>query len=587
MRFSRITILQVIFLLVLFLAIGVRVLHLGNGPLSDFEAERALQAYRISKGETVDLSPGPVYSFLTGATFFLFIDDNFYARVWPLIAGCCLVAFAYLIRSLIGGKAALVLALGFALDAGLVAYSRSVNPNILAVGFGALVLGLLVNQKFLLAGIFGGLMLMSGPSAIQGLIGFSLTLFLGRILAALGYIEPLPALNFAVKPRAAWRPALIGFGGVVLVLGTLFFKFPEGLGALTDIIPAYLSGWMTASMVPGTRLLSVLVFYHPLAVIFGSLAIMRGWWRKEALSQWLSIFAAISFTLVFLYPNRQASGLLWALIPLWILAAVEITRYLPKMEVELLPASGQALLLTVLMALGWINLAGLGGVGGNENAFLRWAVIGGTILLSAVTSVLIALGWSTKTAQVGLVWGLLVGLGLYSIATMWGVSQLRPNGVQELTSSYPVTKNVTDFEVTLADLSQWRTGFHESLDIVVTTQVPSLKWVLRNWSETRFLSSIPSGELPAVIVNTAQQPSPSLSIGYRGQDFAWWTNPGWEGALPENWPRWLVFREAPQFDNYIVLWARGDLFPGGTLGLDEIEIPELEEDFFIEGIPIE
>lgn len=587
MKFSRITVEQGIFFLILLLAIGVRLLRLEDAPLTDFEAERALQAFQISNGENTGLSPGPAYSFLTGVLFFLFADDNFYARLWPLIAGCCLVIFAYLIRPLIGRKPALILALGFALDPGLVAFSRSVNQDMLAVGFGALALALAYNRKQLLAGIFGGLMVLSGPSALQGLIGFSLAWLLGNTLSSMGYIKPFPSVDHIEKPGPAWLSGLIGFGGVIVVVGTLFFRFPEGLGALTGVIPAYLNGWITASAVPAIRLISVLVFYHPIALIFGTIAIVRGWWRRETLTQWLSIWVGISFLLVLLYPSRQVSGLAWSLIPLWTLASIEIAQYFRLRDAEPLPALGQALLITVLMALGWLNLAGLGTTGGDESAFLRWAVIGGTILLGAVTSVLIALGWSSKTAQQGLAWGLLFGLGLYSIATMWGVSQLRPNGEQELTSTYPVTKNVRDFQVTLADLSKWRTGFNDSLDVVATTSMPSLKWVLRNWSESRYLTSIPSGELPSVIINTEDQPSPSLSIGYRGQDFAWWTNPAWGGALPENWPRWLVFRDAPQIDSHIVLWARGDLFPGGTLGSIDEDVPLLEEEFPLEGLPVE
>lgn len=587
MRFSRITIFQGVFLLVICLAIGVRILNLGNAPLTDFEADQALQAFQISKGGGVDLTPGPAYAFLTGATFFIFADDNFYARLWPLIAGFSLVLFAYLIRSIIGRKAALILAIGFALDAGLVAFSRNVNQDMLVVGFAALALALIYNRRFLLAGLFIGLMLLSGPAAIQGLLGFGFTWILGRTLTALGIVQPFPYRISTERFKLTWRQILIGVGGVVVIFGTLFFQYPTGLDALTGIIPAYLSGWVNSSLVPWTRMLAVLVFYHPIALIFGLAGIIRGWLRKDALSQWLSFSAVIYLLLAIFYPGRQVSDLMWMIIPLWILAAIEISHFIRLKDAEPLPAIGQAMLLSLLMALGWINLAGLGGLGGNENSFLRWAVIGGTILLAGVTTVLISLGWSIKTAQLGLVWGLLIGLGLYSIATTWGISQLRPNGEQELTSFYPVTKNVADFRVTLAELSRWRTGFDRSLDVVVMTWNPSLRWVLRNWPQAKYLDSIPSGLLPEVIIKTADQPAPDLSVGYRGQDFSWWTAPGWSGALPENWPRWLVFRDAPKVDNHIVLWARGDLFPGGTLTKDESDTSESGEELPIEGLPVQ
>jgi hypothetical protein len=119
----------------------------------------------------------------------------------------------------------------------------------------------------------------------------------------------------------------------------------------------------------------------------------------------------------------------------------------------------------------------------------------------------------------------------------------------------------------------------------VTNSSASLRWELRNWPEVRFLSSVPIGELPSVIINSEDQPSPNLSIGYRGQDFAWWASPTWQGALPDNWPDWLVFRNSPQNQSHVILWARSDIFPGGVLVSDEDESPQLIEDLRIEREP--
>ena len=127
----------------------------------------------------------------------------------------------------------------------------------------------------------------------------------------------------------------------------------------------------------------------------------------------------------------------------------------------------------------------------------------------------------------------------------------------------------------------------DTLDVVLTNSAPSLRWEMRNWSEARFLTSIPAGELPSVIITSQDQPEPNLALGYRGQDFAWWSYPNWEGALPENWPGWLVFRNAPQIDTNIILWARTDLFPGGVLSLEESSPPISEQEIPFGQLPIE
>jgi hypothetical protein len=110
---------------------------------------------------------------------------------------------------------------------------------------------------------------------------------------------------------------------------------------------------------------------------------------------------------------------------------------------------------------------------------------------------------------------------------------------------------------------------------------------MRNWDKAKFLPSIPIGELPSLIINSDDQPEPNLSLGYRGQDFVWWVTHGWEGALPANWPRWLVFRDAPQENRKIVLWARVDLFPGGILVEGDETSTVIDEELPASSLPVE
>lgn len=587
MKINRITVEQILYFIIILVALGIRILNIGEIPLSDFEAERVLQAFHVSRGESTNFSPGPAFPLLTGGIFFLLSDNNAYARILPILAGCCLVLFPYFIRSLIGRKAAIIMAIGLALDPALVAFSRIAGTEFLAVGFGVMMLGLAYNRRPILAGIFGGLMILSGPSAIQGLLGFVFVWIVGDALSRRNVLAPVIWKVPGDNQQKALRSGLFAAGIVILILGTLFFIFPKGLGSLTSILPAYLAGWTTVSGISTSRLLASLAFYNTIAIIFGVLAIVQGWQRGHAVSQWLSLWVGVFFLLVIIYPARDIFSLAWLLVPLWGLAAIEIARYFRIQDAELLPALGQALLILILLALGWLNLTGLSMSRGDTQAYqLRWAVIGGTVLLGGVTTILIGLGWSKKTAQQGLVWGLLLGLGFYSISSMWGLSQLRPTGEQELFAPIPISKNEGDLQTTLGDLSEWKTGSRDTLDIVLTTSAPTLRWEMRNWSNARFLNSVPIGELPSIIINQEDQPEPNLSIGYRGQGFAWSIYPDWQGALPENWPSWLVFRDAPQTVKNIILWARGDLFPGGVIGEPGEPIVDDEGDFPIGELPV-
>ncbi len=579
---------HVLYFLILGLAFGIRILNIDHVPLSEVEASKALEAFTISKGGNPAFSPGPAYSIFTGITFFLFGDTNATARLWPILIGCCLVGFPYLIRSIIGRKAALIMALGLALSPTMVAFSRSANSEIMAAGFGMLAIGFLLNRKLISAGVFLGLMLLSGSPAIQGVIGIVITLLLGLVLTRLNAIEKLEELTPLGLTRKGIISGMVATLVVILLVGSLFFLHPSGLGAAASIIPHYFQGLVNASGTGIGKLLLALVIYSPVAIVFGTLSIIQAWRKKDAVSQWLSIWAGVSFLFLLLYPGSQVSSLVWTLIALWGLAGVELARYFKLESAETLPSIGQALLIFLLMALGWLNLVGLGSIGGVVEADqLRWAIIMGTIVLGGVTTLLIGLGWSVKTAQQGLVWGVLVGLSVYSVSVMWGVSQLRPNLGGELISSSNITLNSRDFQETLGDLSEWRTGIRDALDVILTTTSPSLMWEMRHWSEARFLPDVPVGELPSVIINTQDQPSPNLAIGYRGQDFVWRQTPGWSGLLPENWTRWLVFRDAPMNQTNIVMWARGDLFPGGVIGEAPAAVGGPDEDLPASGLPVE
>lgn len=577
MSIRRIDLFQVLSILAFALAFSVRLYQLGMAPLSDFESEPALQALHISRGDHSVLGHEPGYMLLSAALFYVFNDTNGFARFLPALAGSLLVLVPILLHSLLGRPAALITAFGLALDPGLVTASRLAGGPMVAAGFGLMAIALLYVNRPIWAGVFAGLAIISGPQAFSGALGLGLTAVIGYLLVRRGQLEPLREEGKQFESKKGLWNGIVAGGGVILVAATLFFQLPQGLGSVTGIVPAYLEGWLTRTGVPASRCLTALLIYEPLPLIFGVLGAVRSWRSRLAVSQWLSLWSAFAFVITLLYPGRQVMDLVWVLIPLWGLAGLEISRYFSVEEKDRLPAAIQASLILILMALGWINLAGLSQVGGDVQLYrLRLAVVGGTIALGAVTTILVALGWSSSAAKLGLVWGLIAGLGLYMIATMWWSAQLHPNGAQELWYPGSAIDQERLLLTTLGDLSEGKSGFRESIDVVVTTAAPSLQWALRDWPNARFATTTVAGELPSVIISTSDQPDPSLAVAYRGQDFAWWLYPSWQNSLASVWPTWLVFRKAPEEIGYIILWARSDLFPGGVLSPQE-ESPLEEE----------
>jgi hypothetical protein len=234
--------------------------------------------------------------------------------------------------------------------------------------------------------------------------------------------------------------------------------------------------------------------------------------------------------LTLLPAGRQVANLVWALPPLWALAALELAHYLPEGKIDAtarLTAVAEAILVLILCGLFWNTM-----IASTQSAVtvgvstdgLRLAVLAGVLALIALTTALVSLGWSWRDSQLGLVWGLSAAFLIYltphygggaTARTSWNYGNPPGSGRADLLSK------------TIADLSNWNTGFPHMIDIVSEVDTPSLRWLLRDMPNSRFVNSPAIDERPSLLLTRAGQETPALTAAYRGQDFAWWVLPGW------------------------------------------------------------
>lgn len=586
---EKLTAEQALYALAFSLALGLRLLLLDHSPLTENEASWANQAFALSRGESAILGPQPLYVLFTTLVFWLIKAGEAWARLLPVLSGSLLVLLPPLFRpwsgdSLLARRASLVLAFGLALDPAQVALSRQAGSSMPALAFLLLAIGLGVSRRWRLAGITAGLALLSGLQFWQGLLGLVLTWGAVGLLArrspvfsrlqappAMTGSEETPPSSAALSPV---RTLLIYASGVILLGGTLFLRFPQGLSAFASIFPAYLQSWIPASSdllpAPALRLPLALFYTQPVVVLFAILAILRLWLSKESsalynLGRKLSLWAALAFILALLNPNRQVSDVVWALIPLWALAALELASCVPgETERDDLPIVLTLTAVTaILMALFLYNLLRLFTLGAQPWLFAT--VLGGIVLMILVISLIIAAGWSFAVARLGFLWGITLVLGIPMLSNLWYSGFTAPSQPGDLWGHPPAAGQVTDFLQTLGDLSEWRTGHRNEIDTLVTVDSAALRWQLRSFPNVAFSTGIVPGSMPSVVITAQEQTSLDLALAYRGQDFTWWQYPGWSGLLPVQWLDWLYFHKAPGTAQQIILWARGDLFPGGVL----------------------
>ena len=620
MKLERLSLEHGLYALAFALALSVRLINLNAAPLSDFEANWALQALQVARGEMLILDPQPAYSLLTGALFFLFESSNALARFLPVLAGSGLVLLPVFFRRLLGQQAALIFAFGLAFDPGLVAISRLAGGPAFALSFGLLALGWwYVGQPFW-AAIFGAVALLSGPSVLIGALGLILALVVGRWLKNYGLLDWLEQRGFVTlneakglttnqeeMPRNAQhdisdaspeskvsdhtqgtrRQVLWAGLATFIIVGTLFFRYPQGLSAFVSTLPVYLRGWLplaalTPSWTPALLLLVALIVYQPLALVFGTLAAGRAWLLRNSLGKWLSVWAGVALLLNLLYPARQVTDLGWVLVPLWALAAQEISRYVGARPLDfaigdVLATVGQAGLIFILLILGWLNFTGLTIPSPDpEAARLRWLLIGGVLVLGALATMLVGLGWSAEVALKGLAWGGLLGLGLFVLGAAFGVTRFRQSSMEgELWTPLPVAGQAAQLLESLGDLAEWRHGYRNVLDITAIVRggaeaMPSLRWALRDFSSAQYVDVLDQSSSPSVVIAPEDQPEPSLALSYRGESFAWRGYPFWQEGLTQNWIPWVVFRRIPIRIERLTLWARSDIFPGGVPSAESV-----------------
>jgi hypothetical protein len=548
-----------LYFLAFLIAAALRFLRLGDLPLSDPEAALALQSLALAQAERPLLGPEPAYLLLTGAAFFLFGGTETLARFWPALAGSLLVLAPYAFRSRLGSLPALLLAFGLAVDPGLTALSRQAGGAALALFLLVLAWAAWQAGRFRAAGAAAGLALLSGPSVWMGLLGLLLTWLLlqGLRRPDLAAAAGQPLLQ---RLPQGLRPALAYAAGALLFGGTLFFLAPGGLSAWLASLPAFLTGWWRPGDLPAGVLLVALLAYQPLGLALGLAAVWRGWGRGDQQAMHLSFWLLVALLLALFYPARQPADLAWALLPLWALAALELSRHCDLPAEDRWETAGLFALTLVIGFFLWFNLSGFNlHPPDSQIASLHLALIIGALALLGISITLVGLGWSLGTARRGAVWGGTALLLFYTLGSAWGASGLRTPGGVELWQPAPAIPQADLLRRTVADLSEWSRGHVHDLPVVVReVESDALRWALRSHSRPEEPLLDPAAVPPLVI--TPLQAEPGLPAAYRGQDFVWRRAVIWSSLQPLDWLAWLTTRKLPQESEVILLWARDDLF---------------------------
>lgn len=547
------------------LALVVRLLRLGEIPLSDAEAQWALQALDLTRGLRPAIGAQPGYVTLTSLVFFALQASNFVARLIPALCGAALTLTPYYFRDWLGGKPALLLAFFLALDPGGLALSRQAAGPLLAVTALLFAWGLWRAGNFRVAGVWAGLALLGGPQLWPGLLGLVLTY--GLLGQFVGLQTPF------VFERRSWITFGLFAAGAYLLVGSLFFLVPGSLGAGLAALPAYLGNWIEFSSVPAWRLLLGLLVYELFPVLLALAGLVRGIVRRDARTIALGLWLGVSLVLALAYPSRQVADLVWTLLPLLALAALEVIRYLTPIEDGTWETLGMAAFTLAILIFTGLNFASLALVPTDPNALglnwgfiqlsslqLHWLILLLSVFLLILSVFMVALGWSVPVAVQGSLWGTLLFLAVFHFSTAMAAGGLRTYRTTELWPVGPSTQQAATLVSQMNELSRSKTGNVAALPVTLLgIDSPALRWALRDWELTLASDLIP-GEIPAMLIASEQFTLPELETTSRGQDLLWRSYPLWESGLPTDWLAWSLNHKFPLGHEKLIFWVRSDVF---------------------------
>ncbi len=554
----------VLYFIAFILALTVRVIKLGALPLTDLEARWALQALGVAQGTQPSLGSQPAYILLTSVIFYAYGGGtNFLARLIPTLTGSALALVPPLFAERLKPRPALILSFLLALDPGLVALSRQAGSPILALTFFLLAWGLWQRKRRSWAGVFAGLALLSGPSLWAGLLTLGLAWAIDWGLRRKSQTEPAAGPVSAGSTRNDWLTSLWFALGTIVIAGTLFFLSPDGLSAWVSALPEYLSGWIHPSAISGGLVLFSLVAYQPLGLILAIVAALRGWLQGSLRVRRLSIWMLVAVLLALLYPGRQVSDLIWLLVPLWGLAALELARALNVRTEERGEVLGVIALCVLLLVFIWLDFLALSQAAASDQVVLRTWLMFGSFFLLIVSLLLVAVGWSIRVARFGVIWGITAFLGVYSFGAMVGAAGLRnpvaPFDAVEMWSPGSRPAEAGLLLATVNQMSDWSDNNINSQPVTIAgIDSPALEWLLHGHAVDMTTALDISASPPIVI--TTDQNNPRLAANYRGQSFVWRQTPLWNEAQFSDLLSWAAFHQIPENSENIIVWVRGDLF---------------------------
>lgn len=576
LQLTRLTIADVVWALVIFLAGLLRFANLGRIPLSPAEAQAALPNWQFwQPGPLLLPITSPAYFTFTNLLFPILGDNDAVARLIPALFGLATVGLPWLLRGRLGNLGALAATVVLAFSPLLINLSRTAGGD--AIAFFAITLLLVAALRFRQSGaqrwaiVLGaalGLGLASAPLFLTGLV----TLAVAWYLALHG--RPDRSAIWQIAPQTTWKSIGVATAVTFLLVSTFFLLQPQGLGAAARIFVAWLGQFGLPFNEPAPAAAVVLPFqllgrYEPILLLAlpGLAAALWSLAQKEQPGLFFVTWV-VGLLLFWLLQPGVMNHVAIAILPLALLIA-SATQALGLEEQQTPQATpwmtwavaGGILFLGMLILVSLARFSRLAASNPANSGQLFLATLG---VIAAAALLFAAATWDSTAALKGL-WLGAAGLLLYfQWGTGWHLNHIAANNPQERWVTAATHSEVRLLVKTLEDISQQTVGSDHDLAIFSVVESPVLRWYLRDFYRFQSGAAVPVlGEHDVVIspVDTEL----ALASDYIGSDFRLLRQQPTAGTesqfqLLDTLHGWLFHESrAPVDDQAVIVWVRSNL----------------------------
>ena len=543
------------------IAMLLRFIGLGHASLNDSEAQNALQALSIVRGQSTVIGGHPGFIGLTTLLFFLFRDSTFFARFWPALFGTILVLTPLLFRKQLNDTSMILLAFLLAFEPGLVALSRTADGLTITITALVAAIGFYLNKKFIPAGILVGLSLISSERfwliSILILLAGGCTYFLadkkGRNTIASG---------LKIEASHIWVILLSAVTTIVLI-STQFLLFPKGISGVGTGLADSLRVWQQIETLEITTYLLIYLTTQFPTLILGIWGLVNGLRKHSNLARFMGLYFVIGLLFSIFNPARDIWNIVLCSLPIYILACEQILNFIEGVIVQSIIVTVIEGIVTIsLFVFSIMNFLNMVNFPLTDPTLVRNRLIGTLLplMLWIAFTTLLAWGWDAVSTKSGL----LAGLGILFCGILLGsalkATDLGTRPENELLSDSGYISRGMDTIHSVQDIAKWTNGVETRIDIdVVGLESSSLMWSIRDFEKITENSTFPVTNTPAVVVSSVESIIQTQTL-YRGHMVVWSIQPDYEQMQWRDWIKWFFLREIPQKKEYILLWVRNDLF---------------------------